>query len=162
MTTENKDIERLYEVYHLKMVRLAWMLLGGKQEAEDVVSDVFAKMLDDNDKLLPRSEEGYLMMAVRNRCKNVVAHKSVKERVVKLMADANRPEGWPPAEDRLASIIEFTEHHLPPLTQRIFHLRHIQGMSYQEIADEVGVSKVTVYHHLSDAVDKAKAYFKDK
>ncbi len=159
MTTENKDIERLYEIWHLKMIRLAWMLLGSKQEAEDVVSDVFTKMLDDNNKMMPQAEEGYLMMAVRHRCTNVVAHKSVKDRVSKLMADANRPEGWPPAEDRMEAIIEFVKLHLPSLTQRIFHLRHIQGMSYQEIADEVGVSKVTVYNHLSEAVDKAKEYF---
>ncbi len=160
MTTKNKDIERLYEAHHLRMTRLAWMLLGDRQEAEDVVSDVFATMLDTS-KLPATSEEGYLMMAVRHRCAGVLRHKSIKDRVTKLLGDSQSIVEQPASEDRIKLVAQFVQQHLPPLTQRIFHLRHIQGMTYQEIASEVGVSKVTVYHHLSSAVDKARDYFKN-
>ncbi len=159
MEIKNKEIERLYGAYHLKMMRLAWMILGSKQEAEDVVGEVFAHMLSDI-QMLPQAEEGYLMTAVRNRCANVIAHKSVKERVTKLIGDAQRTEQQAAKDERLEEVADFVRHHLPPLTQRIFHLRYIEGMSYQEIADAADVSKVTVYNHLSQAVDKAKAYFK--
>lgn len=36
---------------------------------------------------MPGSEEGYLMRSVRNRCLNLIAHKSVKERMAKLLLD---------------------------------------------------------------------------
>ncbi len=159
MGIEKREIERLYEAYQQKMIRLAWMILGNKQEAEDVVGEVFSHMLEKG-KTMPQAEEGYLMMAVRNRCANVIAHKSVKERVTKLIGDAQCTEPQTARDERLEEIAEFVRHHLSPLTQRIFQLRYIMGMSYQEIADATGVSKVTVYNHLSEAVDKARAHFK--
>ncbi len=162
MKTRNKDIGQLYETYHLKMIRLAWMLLGNREEAEDVVSEVFTKLLDNCNKVLPHAEEGYLMTAVRHRCANMVAHKSVKERVIKLIGDSKCMEQESQTDERLTSVVEFVRNHLPLLTQRIFNLRHIEGMSYQEIADKLSVSKVTVYYHLSEAVDQAKNYFKTK
>ena len=48
--------------------------------------------------------------------------------------------------DRLMLLIEDLE---PPIRQLIFRLRYLQEKSYQEVADEVGVSKVTVFNHLS-------------
>ena len=37
---------------------------------------------------------------------------------------------------------------------------YLQEKSYQEVADEVGVSKVTVFNHLSKAMDWIKEQFK--
>ena len=59
------------------------------------------------------------MRSVRNRCLNLIAHKSVKERVAKLLLD-----------------------------------------DADVVADEVGVSKVTVFNHLSKAMDWIKEQFK--
>lgn len=55
--------------------------------------------------------------------------------------------------DRLMLLIEDLE---PPIRQLIFRLRYLQEKSYQEVADEVGVSKVTVFNHLSKAMDWIK------
>jgi RNA polymerase sigma factor, sigma-70 family len=52
--------------------------------------------------------------------------------------------------DRLMQIIDRLE---PPIRKLIIKLRYLQEMSYQEIADQQGVSKVTVYNHLSQAID---------
>ncbi len=41
--------------------------------------------------------------------------------------------------------------------QQIFRLRYLQGQSYQEVAQATGVSKVTVYHHLSQAIEWIKS-----
>ena len=60
-------------------------------------------------------------------------------------------------EKRLMLLIEDLE---PPIRQLIFRLRYLQEKSYQEVADEVGVSKVTVFNHLSKAMDWIKKQFK--
>lgn len=66
------------------MYRLAKTILYEPQESKDVVSDIFARLLRDG--RLPQKEkmEGYLMTAVRNRCRDVISHKSIRERVEKL------------------------------------------------------------------------------
>ena len=80
-----KDIEQLFRQHYAKMYNLARCILSDDDESKDVVSEVFAQILADEVVLVPGSEEGYLMRSVRNRCLNLIAHKSVKERVAKLL-----------------------------------------------------------------------------
>ena len=82
-----KDIEQLFRQHYAKMYNLARCILSDDDESKDVVSEVFAQILADDVVLVPESEEGYLMRSVRNRCLNLIAHKSVKERVAKLLLD---------------------------------------------------------------------------
>lgn len=152
-----KDIEQLFRQHYAKMYNLARCILSDDDESKDVVSEVFAQILADDVVLVPGSEDGYLMRSVRNRCLNLIAHKSVKERVAKLLladADVILSEE---TDERLMLLIEDLE---PPIRQLIFRLRYLQEKSYQEVADEVGVSKVTVFNHLSKAMDWIKKQFK--
>ena len=50
----------------------------------------------------------------------------------------------------------------PPLSQQIFRLRFLREMSYEEVAQAAGVSKVTVYNHLSQSVQRIKEHFETK
>ena len=142
-----KDIEQLFRQHYAKMYNLARCILSDDDESKDVVSEVFAQILADDVVLVPGSEDGYLMRSVRNRCLNLIAHKSVKERVEKLLLD-----------DADVILSEETDERLD--RQLIFRLRYLQEKSYQEVADEVGVSKVTVFNHLSKAMDWIKKQFK--
>ena len=157
---QEKDIERMFRQHYEKMYNLARNILSDDDESKDVVGEVFTTILADDVVLMPESEEGFLMRSVRNRCLNLIAHKSVKERVAKLLlddADVILSEETDERLDQLMLLIEDLE---PPIRQLIFRLRYLQEKSYQEVADEVGVSKVTVFNHLSKAMDWIKEQFK--
>lgn len=126
------------------------------------MSEVFATILADEVVLLPGSEEGYLMRSVRNRCLNLIAHKSVKERVAKLLLDDAEVILSEETDDRLDQLMRLIEDLEPPIRKLIFRLRYLQEKSYQEVADEVGVSKVTVFNHLSKAMDWIKTTLKQQ
>ena len=84
----------------------------------------------------------------------------MKERVAKALlddADVIFSEGTDERLERLMLLIDNLE---PPIRKLIFRLRYLQDMSYQEVADKVGVSKVTVFNHLSKAMDWIKEHFK--
>ena len=156
---QEKDIEQLFRRHYEKMYNLARYILSDDDESKDVVSDVFAKILADDVVLMPGSEEGYLMRSVRHRCLNLIAHKSVKERVAKLLlndADVILSEDTDERLEQLMLLIEDLE---PPIRKQIFRLRYLQEKTYQEVADEVGVSKVTVFNHLSQALDWIRKQF---
>ena len=149
----------MFRRHYEKMYNLARCILSDDDESKDVVSDVFAKILADDIVLMPGSEEGYLMRSVRHRCLNLIAHKSVKERVAKLLlnnADVILSEDTDERLEQLMLLIEDLE---PPIRKQIFRLRYLQEKSYQEVADEVGVSKVTVFNHLSQALDRIRKQF---
>ena len=157
---QEKDIERMFRQHYEKMYNLARNILSDDDESKDVVGEVFTTILADDVVLMPESEEEFLMRSVRNRCLNLIAHKSVKERVTKLLlddADVILSEETDERLDQLMLLIEDLE---PPIRQLIVRLRYLQEKSYQEVADEVGVSKVTVFNHLSKAMDWIKEQFK--
>lgn len=56
-------------------------------------------------------------------------------------------------DERLEQLLLLIDNLEPPIRKLIFRLRYLQEKSYQEVADEVGVSKVTVFYHLSKALD---------
>ena len=151
----------MYRQHYAKMYRLARTMLYDADESKDVVSDIFARLLRDCDRPQKDKMEGYLMTAVRNRCRDVLCHKSMQERVEKLFLQESMQCQIVSMndDDRLERLMQFIEAELPPLSQQIFRLRFLSGMSYEEVAQAAGVSKVTVYNHLSQSVQRIKEYF---
>ena len=172
MTKE--EFESIYRQHYAKMYRLARTMLYDADESKDVVSDIFARLLRERlrvgasagMKYHPQQNqmEGYLMTAVRNRCRDVLSHKSIRERVERLFLQESM-QGHIIAmndDDRLERLMQFIEAELPPLSQQIFRLRFLSEMSYEEVAQATGVSKVTVYNHLSQSLQRIKEYFQQQ
>lgn len=143
----------MFRQHYEKMYNLARYLLSDDDESKDVVSEVFTTILANNAVLMPESEEGFLMRSVRNRCLNLIAHKGVKERVTKLLIDDADVILSDKTDGRLEQLMLLIEDLEPPIRKQIFHLHYLKEMSYQEVADKVGVSKVTVFNHLSQAME---------
>ena len=158
--TQEKDIEQMFRRHYEKMYNLARYILSDDDESKDVVSEVFTQILADDMVLLPESEEGYLIRSVRNRCLNLIAHKSVKERVARLLTDDADVILSEDTDERLEQLLLLIDDLEPPIRKLIFRLRYLQDKSYREVADEVGVSKVTVFNHLSKAMDWIKEHIK--
>ena len=159
MTREK--FEEIYRRHYPAMYRLARTILYDADESKDVVSEIFARLL--RGEIVPQADriEGFLMTSVRNRCRDVLRHKNVRESVEKLfsaeiMQNQNKPIN---DDDRLERLMLFVEAKLPPLTQQIFRLRFLREMTYEEIAEAVGVSRVTVYNHLSQSLQRIKEHF---
>lgn len=146
------------------MYRLAKTMLYDADESKDVVSDIFARLLRDGDRPQKDKMEGYLMTAVRNRCRDVISHKSIRERVEKLFLQESMQSQIVSMndDDRLERLMQFIESELSPLSQQIFRLRFLHEMSYEEVAQAAGVSKVTVYNHLSQSLQRIREYFETK
>lgn len=158
-----KEIERLFKTHYMKMFRLARTMLYDEEESKDVVSDVFARLIDDGVEVRIDTAEHYLLTSVRNRCLNVMAHRQTTERFARLMLQQGAETDTAADDmDRLDELLQFVDRQLLPLSRRIFRLRFLEDMTYQEVADEVGVSKVTVFNHLSQSMEKINAYFKNK
>ena len=158
MTTS--ELEILFKTHYAAMFRLAMSLLYDEDESKDVVSDVFASLLDGGLAIRSDNARGFLLTCVRNSCINVIRHKQMRERFMKLYANRAEPLADGPDDSiTLAELRDYIDTHLPPLSRRIFTLRYLQDMTCQQVAEAVGVSRVTVHHHLSQSLEKINAYF---
>ena len=156
-----KEVETLFRQHYAAMYRLARTILYDADESKDVVSDVFVRLLRGDVVVQADKMEGYLMNSVRNQCRDVLRHKTVRECVEKLFSAEIRQNQIVPIndDDRLERLMLFVEAELPPLSQQIFRLRFLREMTYEEVAEAVGVSRVTVYHHLSQSLARIKEHF---
>ena len=150
----------MFRQHYEKMYNLARSILSDDDESKDVVSEVFTTILADDIVLMPESEEGFLMRSVRNQCLNLIAHKGVKEKVAKLLIDDTDVILSDETDERLEQLLLLIDDLEPPIQKQIFRLRYLSEMSYQEVADKVEVSKVTVFNHLSQAMDWIRKQFK--
>lgn len=159
--TRTTSIEQLFREHYAAMYRLALSLLYDAAEANDVVSDVFERLMHDHTVLLPSTAGGYLLHAVRNRCLNAISHKSIRERVEKqLLTDAQCTSEAD--DERWTQTVQAIDALQPPLRRQILKMRYEDGLSYEEIAQQLGVSKVTVYNHLSKAIDQLRRQLNNK
>ena len=104
----NPDIKRLYEQHREALLRLALRLLGDEEESRDVVSDVFARLAEEQ-----RAEShAYLFSAVRNRCLNLLRHKRLSELVHRLLPigeDVSEELQTGEPEDETDAMLRFIE-----------------------------------------------------
>ena len=154
------ELEILFKTHYTSMYHLAVSLLYDEDEARDVVSDIFASLLDGGMAIRSDNARGFLLTCVRNSCINVIRHKQMRERFIRLYSTGVEPQDSGPDDTvMLAELRKYIDNHLPPLTRRIFTLRYLQDMTCQQVADAVGVSRTTAHHHLSQSLEKINAYF---
>ena len=154
------ELEILFKTHYAPMYRLAVSLLYDADEARDVVSDVFASLLGGGMAIRSDNARGFLLTCVRNSCINVIRHKQMRERFIRLYSTGAESQVDDPDDSMmLAELRDYIDNQLPPLSRRIFTLRYLRDMTCQQVADAVGVSRVTVHHHLSQSLEKINAYF---
>ena len=161
---KENEIEQLFRQHYAQMAKLARTMLYDDEEARDVVSEVFAALIRSD--IVPVNIKNYLLTSVRNRCLSILEHKSVRAKFEQAytleMKSASQPAeeggGEYQSNDRLGNLMTYAEQNLTKQVLRVFRMRHLQGMKYQDIADELGISRVMVYKHLTQAMEKIKEY----
>ena len=160
------EIERLFRQYYNRMVRLARTMLYDDEESRDVVSEVFATLVKTD--ITPKNVESYLVMSVRNRCLNLLEHKEVRAKFEQaytmearlLSSDDDEGLSTVSVEKEYEQLMDYARRQLTGLALMVFQMRHLQGMKYQEIANQLGISRVMVYKHLAKAMTTIKEYQK--
>ena len=186
MQINKETIEQLFRQHYLRMYQLARVLLKDDAASKDVVSEVFADVLDGkaqlgldnetaNDKTianepsLPSSNAGsYLLVCVRHKCLNLLSRQKMKDRVHHLLKADTSPSIAPleamiaeidRETDKYEAILAYMDTELTPQTRKVLDLRFRQKLKYREIATELGISEVAVYKHLAQGIRKLKQKF---
>ena len=122
-----------------------------------MVSDVFAELLESDRRLDPERTESYLLVSVRNKCLNLVKHRMIEERTREQMPRDTIDEGY--TELPLDDILHYIEHDLTPRSREVMLRRYSSQQKYNEIAADLGISRIAVYKHIAQALTKLKKHF---
>ena len=159
---KKKDFEELFRNNYKKMLKLSMLIIKDEEESKDIVSDIFTSIWDGAINPYVDKPQNYLLMCVRNRCLDLLNHKRIKERVYRLLTlESSLPSiainNDPPDMQRLREMVDTL---LTPRDRQVLIMKYERKMKYREISDELNISQVAVYKHLSQALKILKANFK--
>ena len=138
--TGSRDaIAELYHRYGLRLFRLAYRLTGTREDAEDVVHDVFVGLPE----ALERYEErGRIDAWLRRVTARVALMRLRTRRRRPLMRLEHAEEPSAPAREPQIDLQAAVDA-LPTSLRSVLVLKEIEGYSHGEIADMLGISAVT-------------------
>jgi RNA polymerase sigma-70 factor, ECF subfamily len=147
----------LFTYYYSGLCHFAYKYLGDHQSAEDVVQDIFVSFYFESPQLeIKSSLKSYLFVSVRNRCLNWQKHhQSVEKYRQMILRKTDERDDLPVemlAESELRSAIEKGMEKLPVRCREIFVMSRMKGLSNQQIADELQLSKRTVELQITNAL----------
>jgi RNA polymerase sigma-70 factor (sigma-E family) len=146
--TAESTLRDLYDRHWVGLVRLAGLLLGSTDAAEEVVQDAYVAIFRRINRFADAGDAyGYLRTSVVNGCRSVHRHRAVVNR--KPVLD----DATPTQPDEVALRHESDEQMmaairtLPQRQQEVLVLRYYADASEAEIADTLGISRGAVKSH---------------
>jgi len=156
---DQRAFSMLFDHYHTRLLNLAMLFVTDYNIAEEVVSDVFFKILKKKEEL-PAIEkfEGYLFKMVKNYALNSLKQRSKERLHVRIdeIEDYMLPEDCNPEKKlvnkNLGEYLNQAINDLPPKRRLVFKMVKDERMSYREVAEILEISERTVEVHLKLAI----------
>ena len=149
----------LFNFYYPKLIQLALAFVPGIVAAQEVVSDLFYKIIK-NPKTLEHVKEfdNYIFLAVKNQSftylkknKHRAILDSIHQKEDYILPDYKNPENSL-LSDELFRLVSKVVNDLPPKRKAIFQLVKEEGKKYKEVAEILGISIKTVELQMSLAL----------
>ena len=150
-------IEGLFRQHYSEMFHLARTLLGADDEAEDVVQDVFARLMKTE--IIPEAEgiRTYLMTAVHHGCTNIIRRTAMRQKVESLYPVDDTTDLQP--IDQMTEQLDAIQAYANDLTEphrSIFRLRFDEDLTLKEIAQRLSMNQNTVYKYLRQSIQQIR------
>lgn len=154
--------EQLFREHYNSLANYAFSFLKNRQDAEDVAQDVFIRLWKTQPEVMYTDKiRFYLLTATKNGCISLLRKQAGKHTVepeaVHLAAVA---ETTPADRSAINTIINNALALLPPQCLVIFKLSRFGKLTYQQIADELGLSVKTVENQMGKALRILRDYAK--
>lgn len=161
---DQQAFEQLYSRYWKKLFALAFHKLQSRQDAEDIVHDIFASIWVRRKELEIQSVGSYLSVAVKYRILeyfNKAIHQPVPVSE-ELPASTSAGQLTEKLESQiLVRLLQEKIQQLPEKCRLVFEQSRIEGKSNPEIARDLNISRKTVEKHISTALRQLRHSIKD-
>ena len=161
MTAES-ILRDLYDRHWAALVRLAGLLLGSTDAAEEVVQDAYVAIFRRIDRFADAGDAyGYLRTSVVNGCRSVHRHRAVVHRKpVSVDPEPVRPDEIverQQGDERVLALLDT----LPRRQREVLVLRYYADASEAEIAETLGISRGAVKSHAHRGMNALRSVLVD-
>jgi RNA polymerase sigma-70 factor (ECF subfamily) len=150
----------LYDLHRTKVYNLSWRMLGKPQDAEDALQEIFIKVFDRIKNYRGDSAfSTWLYRMTANHCLDILR----RRKIITFIGMDHAPEAFdksgkdqPGTKMGLSPVIEKALDRLPEKQKRCLVMREMEDLTYEEIAQVLGLTLGSVKSN----IHRAKAFLR--
>jgi RNA polymerase sigma-70 factor, ECF subfamily len=162
-------LKEIFNQYHKKVYRIAYGVVRQREEALDIVQEVFIKLFRSIQQFRGKSQfYTYLYRMTMNtsidhtrKMKKSLSSRMAEEEGFQLSDDAERRPDRILDHKELEEKVKWAMDQLAPEQKAVLIFREVEGLSYQEIAEATGSSIGTVMSRLHYGRKKVQELLRD-
>ncbi|WP_370679493.1 sigma-70 family RNA polymerase sigma factor [Comamonas sp. GB3 AK4-5] len=149
------EVATLYVDHHGWLQSWLRRRLGNSCDAADLAQDTFVRILRARDVGVLQTPRAYLTTVAKGVLVNWYRRQALEQAYLEALALLPEPEA--PSPEQRALVLETLNEidamldALPPLVRRTFLLSQLDGMKYEDIAQQLGVSLSSVKRYMAQA-----------
>jgi len=153
-----------YEAYAVKLAVYVARFLGSDLWAEEIVQDTFLKLWTIRETIGDiEYPAGFVYRMIANRAKDHLKRRGHEIRMQQYMVHYFQQANTNTTQEQVdyqqgEKLFRQAVMQLPPQRALVFKMRHEQGLSYDEIAGQLGLSRHTVRNLLNLALQHIRSY----
>lgn len=165
-TTDEKELLRrlqegnefafkaLYEIYAPRLTMKLIKLLRSEELAEDILQDLFIKIWEVRHTINPELSFGALLFKMAANLSKNVYRRNVYDQLMR--KQINPDDSHNPIEESLnqseaKELLQAALNKLTPRQREVYIMHKIDGLSYQEISNQLNISASAINHHMQEA-----------
>jgi RNA polymerase sigma-70 factor (ECF subfamily) len=164
---EEAAFAELFRRYDRRIYPFVLKMIRTEALAEDITHEIFIKIWKHREKLsgIDQPEAYILTIAARHTLDHI--KKRLNENKMLQGLSASKEVSHNDTEDQLlgrdrAALIQQAVNQLPPQQRTVYELSRLEGMNYEQIAQQLNISPHTVRNHLVKALRFLRDYLKEQ
>lgn len=159
-----KAFRKIFNFYSSKLFNYSFRITDNEELAEEIVMDTFLKIWINRADLIAIGRfDSYLYTIVRNQAFNAIKRRAHEAAILRELS-LNNSEYHDCTEETVIyndykHLLHQAVNQLPPQQKLIYILSRDEGLKYDEIANQLELSKNTVKTHLKKAVSTLRIAF---
>lgn len=161
---DERAFRKVFDRFHRKIFQFAFNFLKDKAQSEEIVQDTFLNFWLHRGRLDPAQPIAPLLFTMARRSlvdawRRAAHSERFRQHVRQFMASVSNETEEQVMRNDLERITQEALSLLNQQQQQVFQLSRNEGLSYEEIAEQMQISKHTVKYHLVNALKILKAHF---
>lgn len=158
----------LFKLYRSKLLHFAKNYITIKEDAEEIIQDVFVKIWKNE--TIYSNFNAYIYKVTRNACLDYLRKKKLTLSIENNLSQIEASINYNALEDEITSALiekELEEailgaiEHLPKKCKNVFIMSRMDGLKHKEISKELNISTKTVENHIGKALKFMRLHLRE-
>jgi len=159
-----RAFEKIYQLYSARLFGKLIKLVKSEWHAREILQEVFLKLWEHRKSIDPeKSFRSFLFKIAENKVydffRKVARDKNMASQLIALSTTNYNSFNLVDSDDEHLAILHKAIEALPLQRQLVFRLCKLEGKSYKEVSDSLGISISTISDHIVKGTKSIRDYF---